>query len=93
MIKVGVMESISLSRNCTLIVRGRTVGIIPISVVRVFAFQNAPMNVRKLCVSVPTVLFKEPKVATHNKQGGRVGISFPTDLEKYMSARPVYPEL
>ena len=42
----------------------------------------------KLCVNVPTGLFYEHTFLAHNKQGGCVGISFPTDLEKYMSARP-----
>ena len=45
--------------------------------------------VSKLFVSVLTGVRDRPKFATHNKQGGCVGISFPTDLEKYMSARPI----
>jgi len=47
-----------------------------------------PVIVLKLFVSVLTGIRDKPKFLSHNKQGGCVGISFPTDLEKYMSARP-----
>ena len=80
---VGIVRSLSAAVQC-LYPHGHTS-------VRLRFTMGQEMPESKLSANVLTALFYEPTVALHDKQGGRVVVSFPTDLEKYMGTRPFHP--